>query len=295
MVHVERPETLAEASALAIEHGDEAKFVSGGTAVVLMLTQGLIYPRILISLDGLHTAADAPGWTSVWQDNDDIVIGAGVTLSQVAGNSLVRGCVPSLSQAASVVGNIRIRNVATLGGNVAEADYASDPPSVLVSLGASIEVVGPNGLRRVPAQEIFQDFYTTSLTEGEVITAIRVPRRTDVSTQYLKFRSRSAEDRPCVGVATVLGLDADGVVTTLEVAVGAVCSVPQRFHDTLAQHLGRRWGAEIIDHVAHEYARRIAPIDDARGSRTYRTRLVSVLIRRSLMAVLEEQETRRGE
>ncbi|WP_291419843.1 FAD binding domain-containing protein [Actinophytocola sp.] len=289
-----RPQTLAEACTLAAERGDDAKFVSGGTAVVLMLTQGLIAPETLISLDGLRGDAALPGWTAAEGTPGELVIGGGMTLADVARDPLVRDLAPSLAHAASMVGNVRIRNVATLGGNVAEADYASDPPCVLVSLGAELDVVGPEGRRTIPAREMFLDFYTTALATGEVLTAIRVPRHPRASADYLKFCSVSAEDRPCVGVATVLELTGDGEVVALDAAIGAVGSVPQRFEDVLSDEVGRVWSAEIASRVAQEYARRITPMDDARGSRAYRGRLIDVLVRRSLATVAREQEARRG-
>jgi aerobic carbon-monoxide dehydrogenase medium subunit len=220
-----RPGTLAEVSALAHENEWDAKLISGGTAVVLMLQQGLISPGVLISLDGL---SDVAGWREIVTDGDGVRIGGGVRLTDVARSADVRQTAPSLAAAAGLVGNARIRNAATLGGNVAEADYASDPPAVLVSLDAQIEVRDGAAVRTVPAADVFTDFYTTDLRTGEVVTAVHVPTpRPGTRSSYTKFCSRSAEDRPCVGITTSLRLE-DGALAALEVVVGAVAGTPQR-------------------------------------------------------------------
>ena len=280
-----RPETLGEVSALAREHED-AKFVSGGTAVVLMLQQRLIFPTHLIALGGL---TDVAGWREVTRTDTGLRIGGGVALSAVARSTDVRELAPSLASAAGVVGNARIRNQATMGGNVAESDYASDPPSVLVSLGATVEVDDGTTSRMVPAAEMFTDFFTTDLRTGEVVTAVHVPSAGPGShSAYTKFCSRSAEDRPCVGVASSVRL-ADGVVSSLEVVLGAVAATPQRWPEVTRAALGRALDEEVAEEVAEGYATLVEPIEDHRGSAWYRREMVRVLVRRSLLDLVGDE------
>jgi len=275
-----RPGSLAEISALAHEHEWDAKLISGGTAVVLMLQQGLISPGVLISLDGL---SDVPGWRDVVADDDGVRIGGGVRLADVARSPDVRRVAPSLATAAGLVGNSRIRNAATLGGNVAEADYASDPPAVLVAVDAQVEVRDGDAVRTVPAADIFTDFYTTDLRTGEVVTAVHVPTpESGTRSSYTKYCSRSAEDRPCVGIATRLRLE-DGALAALEVVVGAVAGTPQRWPDVTSAVLGRRLDETTAAQVAEGCAASMNPLDDARGSGWYRREVVRVLVRRSLL------------
>jgi carbon-monoxide dehydrogenase medium subunit len=277
-----RPETLGEASALAREHED-AKFISGGTAVVLMLQQRLIFPTHLIALAGL---TDVPGWREVRRTDTGLRIGGGMPLSDVARSAEVRELAPALASAAGVVGNARIRNQATMGGNVAESDYASDPPSVLVSLGAAVEVDDGTASRMVPAAEMFTDFFTTDLRAGEVVTAVHVPAAGPGSrSSYTKFCSRSAEDRPCVGVAAAGRLE-DGALASLEVVLGAVGAIPQRWPDVTRAVLGRPLDEQVAAEVADGYATLVEPIDDHRGSAWYRREMVRVLVRRSLLELV---------
>lgn len=291
MVRFARPQTLGEAAALAREHEWDAKLISGGTAVVLMLQQRLIAPELLISLGGLR---DLPEWGRIARDGGLVRIGGGVPLAAVARSTVVQRHAPSLAVAARVVGNARVRNVATLGGNVAEADYASDPPAVLVALGARIEVSDGAARRTIAAADMFTDFYTTDLRTGEVITAVQVPVADPATrSSYTKFRSRSAEDRPCVGVATSLRLR-DGVVETLEVVVGAVEGTPQRRPQVAALAVGRPITAGVAEAVGEGYAAALDPLDDARGSGWYRREMVRVLVRRSIEDLVAGEEDRRG-
>lgn len=252
-----------------------AKVISGGTALVLMMRQGLIAPDALVSiqripgLDGIRT-----GDSSVW-------IGARTTHSAVSSSSEIRAKLPSLAAACRCVGNIRVRNVGTMGGNLAEADYASDPPTVLAGLDAQCEIVGPDGQRRLSVRDLVTGFYTTSLRRGEIITSISVPVSPGRRYAYEKFVSRSSEDRPCVGVAAMA--DVSGrEVTGLSVVVGAVAPLPQRFDELTATAIGQTLDPAICDRIAQAHAEAIDPIDDSRGSAWYRRRVTAVLVRRAL-------------
>jgi carbon-monoxide dehydrogenase medium subunit len=281
MVTFVEPETVWEAAELARTHEWDGKFVSGGTALVLMMQQRLVDPEVLISLRALR---DEQGWSTIGRTGTHVRIGAGATLTDVARSEQVRHQLPSLAYAASVVGNLRVRNVATLGGNVAESDYASDPPAVLVDLDAEFEAKDGNAVRLLPAAEMFTDFYTNALATGEIITAVHVPlpgpsRR----SSYLKFCSRSAEDRPCVGVASSLE-HADGAVESLSVVLGAVSGIPQRWPEVTASVVGMPLDSSFASEVADQYADLVDPLDDARGSAAYRRDVVRVLVRRSIEA-----------
>jgi carbon-monoxide dehydrogenase medium subunit len=259
--------------------------------VVLMLRQRLIAPQVLISLRRL---SGVPGWDAITLADGGLRIGAGVTLTRLASSDLVRRTVPSLAEAARVVGNVRVRNAATIGGNVAEADYASDPPAVLVELGARIEVRGRTEVRTVPAAQMFTDFFTTDLRPGEIITGVRVPVPAPSTRMlYTKFRSRSAEDRPCVSVAASLRLGG-GTVQALGVVVGAVEGTPQRWPEITATAVGRVPGRRLAEQIARAYADAVDPLDDVRGSSWYRREIVRVLVRRSIETLARGTEAGHG-
>src|SRR5918992_976161 len=185
----------------------------------------------------------------------------------IAGGTAV---VPALANACSHVGNVRVRNVATLGGNLAEADYASDPPTVLACLGATCTVQGTSGQRTAPVRQLIADFYTTTLDRDEVITDIFVPRpAADERSLYLRYLSRSSEDRPCVGVAVRARISPDGSLAMLDIAVGAVAATPQLHSEVTEAVLGRRLDARLADQVAEGYAGAVEPLDDVRSTGWY--------------------------
>jgi carbon-monoxide dehydrogenase medium subunit len=188
-----------------------------------------------------------------------------------------------LARTFAVVANVRVRNAATVGGVLAESDYASDPPAVFLALDAEVEVRGPAGARSIPIEDFFVAFYETSIAADEIITGIRMPLLpTGAGAVYEKFVTRSTEDRPCVGVAAVVALDVDGSCIDLRVAVGAAAETPQRFEELEATARGDRLGPERIAAIADGYAERIEPLDDMRGSAWYRTEMIRVWVRRAI-------------
>jgi carbon-monoxide dehydrogenase medium subunit len=271
------PTTVDEACALLAGDPWSTKAIAGGTAVVLMARQGLIAPDTLVSLAGLDELR------GIEERADGLRIGALTPLTDVASSPLVRRLAPSLAYACSRVGNVRVRNVATLGGNMAEADYASDPPSALNSLDAVCVVHGPDGHRTVSVRELIVGFFETTLQTGELVTEIVVPLPPGVERRstYLKYISRSSEDRPCVGVAASADLAAEQV-TRLSIAVGAVAAAPQRF-DAIAQlGVGTRLEPDVRDEIARQYAEAVDAMDDGRGSAWYRRQMTEVFVRRAL-------------
>src|SRR5712692_897574 len=217
------PRSVDAAVEVVSAYGEEAKVVAGATAITIMLRQRLIAPRALVSVGRVE------GLRDVREVDGHIVLGALVTHREVELSPLVRRVVPVLAETFGTVANVRVRNAATVGGVVAEADYASDPPTAFVALDAEIEVRGPRGARRVPATEFFRGFFTTALQPDELVTAVRVPIP-DERTRgvYEKFVTRSSEDRPCVGVVALVRL-AGGVCEDLRAAVGAATETPRRY------------------------------------------------------------------
>ncbi|MEU8248071.1 FAD binding domain-containing protein [Nonomuraea sp. NPDC048916] len=282
-----RPRDLGTALDALADAGDEGKVISGGTALVLMIEQGLVAPSVLISLDRVQD----PMFSGVELAGRTLRIGGGETLSAVASHPLVRDVVPGLAEACRRVGNVRIRNRATLAGNLAESDYASDPPSVLVAHRATCRVLASGGERMVPVERLITGFYENALDEGEIIAEIHVPvPETGTRSTYVKYISRSSEDRPCVGVAVCLQT-MGGTVADIRVVVGAVTGTPQIFPEVLAEATGKAATPSTWKDVAARYADLIQPLDDARGSAWYRTRLIDIMIRRALSQAAE-QDTR---
>ena len=255
------PESLEEALAIKAERGDSVTVVAGGTFVGILVNQRLLAPDAFLSL------RHVPGLDYV-EANGELRVGALTTHRTVELSPLVREGWPSLAHAFSLVASPRVRNQATVGGVLADADYASDPPSMLVALGARIVARSVRGEREIPVHRLIVNYYETSLQPSELLVEVRVPGGEHRAT-YRKFRSRSHEDRPAVGVAACRRAD------ELRVVVGAVAGRPQ-------------WFPELCDpdgdpaEIGRAYAQAIDPISDVSGSAEYRRRVIAVEVRRAL-------------
>jgi carbon-monoxide dehydrogenase medium subunit len=272
-----QPRSIAEAIRLLADLGDDARVVAGATAITLLLRQRLIAPRWLISLTALE------GLDSIRHENEWLHLGAMVRHRDVERSPQVGEGWRVLGEAFGSVANVRIRNAATVGGVLAEADYASDPPTVFVALDAEIDTSGPTGDRAIPAGEFFRGFYETALAPDEIVTGVRVPHW-PAGAVYEKYRSRSSEDRPCVGVAAVVRLADDArTCEELRVVVGAASETPQRLVDAEAMARGQALTEDVAAAVADAYAAQIDTLSDLRGSGWYRTEMIRVWVRRAIL------------
>ncbi|HZD37737.1 MAG TPA: xanthine dehydrogenase family protein subunit M [Actinomycetes bacterium] len=273
-----QPRSVEEAVSVLDRLGDGAKLVAGGTALTIMLRQQLIAPDALVSIGGV------PGLDSIERSDGELLLGALATHRQVETSPVVRQHLPTLAETFGKVANIRVRNAATVGGVMAESDYASDPPTVFLALDAGVEATGPCGTRTIPCGEFFVAFYETALRPDEVLTGVRVPLPpADAGTAYCKYVTRSSEDRPCVGVAALVRLEEGGDrCAELRVAVGAAAEIPQRLPEVEATAVGRPLDAGLLRSLADGYAGAIDTLDDLRGSAWYRTEMVRVWVRRAI-------------
>ncbi|MDP8921994.1 MAG: FAD binding domain-containing protein, partial [Chloroflexota bacterium] len=202
-----QPESLAEALDLLAVHGDEdTHVIAGGTSMVLLMTMGLVQPGHVIAL---RKIPELHGITT--EDGGGLAIGALATHRQLELAPEVRAFAPALSETFAQVATVRIRNQATLGGNLVHADPAQDPPPMLIALDASVTLRSRAGERRLPAEELFVDYLTTQLRPGDVLTAVHLPPLAPgTRATYLKFLPRTHDDYATVSVAAALRLDGDG-------------------------------------------------------------------------------------
>jgi len=274
------PTNFSEATALLAEHGDEAKIIAGGVSVTLMLEQKLISPSVLVSLgrisDGDFTRLESDG----------LHIGTLARLHDLERSQIVHEFCPALARTFSLVGNVRVRNQATLGGNLSAADYAADPPSMLMALDARVQVIGLEKKREIPLSEFFLGFYTTALEPAEVLTEIMIPTlSSSARAAYFKYTSISAEGRPCVAVGAVADFGSDNLCKDLRIAVGAAVETPQRIASVEAMAHGHALTDELVAAIAEEYSLRLDPLTDVRGSAWYRKEMIRVFVKRALEEV----------
>jgi len=277
-VELLQPTSIDEAVALLARDGGNMKIIAGGTAMVIMLRNRLIAPAKLLSVGRLRELSyirHEPG--------TGLRIGALTTIRDVETSPVVRRQNPTLARTFAQVGNVRVRHSATVGGNLSEADYASDPPCVLVAMRARVKAKSVRGEREIPLTGLFKGFYETALAPDEILTELIVPELAPgTRSTYIKFVSRSSEDRPCAGMAAVVELNSDGTCKGLRVVAGAVAEVPQEVGSAEARARGKRLEGALVSEMAEAYSAAISPLSDLRGSEWYRKQLIRVLVRRAI-------------
>ena len=272
------PVTIEEAVALLDPQDKSVRAIAGGTALMLMMKTRLFQPTRLVSLRRLN--GDLRG-IRVNQDGG-LRIGAMTSLAQLEYSPLVASTYPVLSRALGTLSNIRIRNVATLGGHLAHGDPHMDLPPILMALGAKISAVSPRGRRRVDVGDLFTGYYQTSLAKDELITAVEIAGQPPgVYSWSEKFTARSADDWPTVGVAVRYTV-ASGVIGEARVAVSAATERPMRTAAAEAELANAPLAPHVFSKAAEAAAHELEPIADLHGSASYKREMVRVHVRRAL-------------
>ena len=276
------PATLDEAVTLLGEN-EAARPIAGGTALLLMVKAGLFQPEALVSLRRL--AADLTGIAR--QDDGSLRIGAMTSLTELGRSPLVRDAFPVITHTLKTLSNVRIRNVATIGGHLAHADPHMDLPPVLLCLGARLRVHGARGERWVALEDLYSGYYETTLKHDELITQVVLPAPAqEWAAAYVKFTALSADDWPAVGVA-VSATRRDGTLGDVRVALGAAMERAVRLPSVEAQLEGERPSAELVRRAGDSAAQEVRPLGDLRGSAEYKREMVRVHARRAIDTVLQ--------
>ncbi|MDE2857074.1 MAG: xanthine dehydrogenase family protein subunit M [Chloroflexota bacterium] len=191
--------------------GDEGKFLAGGHSLLPVMKLRLSAPEQLVDIGRIDSLRGISA-------NGGLSIGATTTHAEIAASGDVQSMCAALASACGQVGDQAVRNFGTIGGNIAHADPASDPPTVLVACGATINIQGADGARSVAAQDFFADLFETDLEDGELITSISLPNCSDCQCAYVKF-PHPASRYAIVGVAVCLKMDGD-TCAQADIAVG---------------------------------------------------------------------------
>ena len=272
------PATLDEALALLDPEDSSVRAIAGATALMLMMKARVFQPTRLVSLRRLDGAL-----RGVRDDGrGGLRIGAMTTLSELERSPQLRAAVPMMSHALRTLSNVRIRNVATLGGHLAHGDPHMDLPPILMTLGARICAVSRRGERWIDMNEFAVGYYQTAIARDELIQDVEVPAQpAGVCTAYAKFTALSADDWPAVGVAVWYRVEA-GRIAEARVAVSAATDRPLRIAGAEAVLLGVAASPHVFAAAADATAREIEPLTDIRGTAGYKREMVRVHLRRAL-------------
>lgn len=192
------------------------------------------------------------------------------------------------SQTLKTLSNVRVRNVATLGGHLAHADPHMDLPPVLIALGASLTVSGPNGERSLDVADLFSGYLETTLEPGELITAVSIPTQGDRHSAYMKCTTRSADDWPALGLAVSLEMAGDAIVNA-RVVVGAATETPRRLAGAEAVLTGAGTDAAALKRAGDAAADETEIESDAQGSAAYKRELLRIYVGRAVRRALGKE------
>ena len=276
-----QPKTLKSALILLEKHGEDARAIAGGTSLLIMMRQRLLLPKVVISL------ADIPKFDRItYQAKNGLTIGAGARHRDIELSPVIKEHYPLLHETFHKVAQPRIRNMGTIGGNLAAGDPLTDPGASLIALDAEVVLTSRTGERVLKLDEFFVDYYQTALNPGELLSEIRVPPPSLPHWAHIKFTPRSVEDFATVGVALTMRMK-NGLCEDIRIGLNSVASII--VHAIKAENSLR--GTEVTDAKLSEMgevaATEVDPVDDNRGSAEYKREMVKVLVPRAAREALQ--------
>ena len=272
------PTTVAEACALLKQHAGDAKVFAGGSHLTILMKQGLYNPKALVNIKKIPELKGIK-----YDEKEGLSIGALVTHREIETSALVREKFPVLCDAEREVANIRVRNMGTVGGNLASGEPLTDLSQIFIALDGKVKITSPNGQRTIAVEELFIDFYTTSLAEDEILTQVvlpPLPARSGI--EYIRFSSSSVVDKPSAGVAVRLTLENSGeTIQTARIVLGCVGATPVRARKAEALLVGKKVTLELAQEAGSVASQECSPTSDLRGSEQYKRAIVRTLVKRA--------------
>jgi aerobic carbon-monoxide dehydrogenase medium subunit len=276
------PGSVKEAIALIDPDDPDVRVIAGGTALMLLMKAGVFQPRRLVSMgkfsESLSGIAAAP--------SGELRIGAMTPLSAVEHSPQVLRHAPVIGRTMRRLSNVRVRNVATVGGALAHADPHMDLPPVLIALGASVSVVGTRGERTILVEDLLTGYYETALARNELIVDVRVPAQAAARAAYCKVTTGSADDWPALGVAVALAVE-DSTVKSARLVVSAATPKATRLVAAEEALVGSTADDAVLKAVADAAAGEVDILADVRGSASYKRELLRVYVVRAIRAVMQ--------
>ena len=274
------PETLDEAISLLGEHGPDAVVLAGGQSLIPLMKLQLALPEHVVDINGI------PGLSGISEDDGFLRIGGLTREAALESSEIVQSRYPILYDTAVVIADPLVRNMATVGGNLAHGDPANDHPATMLALGAQVVAVGPAGERVIPVSDFFEGPLTTALEHGEILTEIRIPTPPQGSGgAYLKLE-RKVGDYAIAGVAALVTV-VDGVCQQAGIGLTNAGSTPVKAGTAESFLMGRTLDDDTIREAAQLASQSAEPSADLRGSEEYKRDMVRVLAGRALRLALE--------
>ena len=275
------PTSLKEALGLLDPDDSSVRPLGGGTALMLMMKAGIFRTTRLVSLrkvggrlSGIKAGADG-----------SLTIGAMTPLAALEHSAEVARAAPVVTRTMRRLSNVRVRNVATVGGALAHGDPHMDLPPVLIALGASVTAVGPKGERSLKVEDLLTGYYETALDKNELIAAVTIPAQGTRRAAYIKFTAGSAEDWPALGIAVSVEAAGDTLRSAIVVASAATVKAV-RLASAEAALKGARVDDKALKAAGDAGAQEAEVLSDVRGSAAYKRELIRVHVGRAIRQAL---------
>jgi carbon-monoxide dehydrogenase medium subunit len=275
------PQTLDEALAFLQSHPDDAKVLSGGQSLLPLLKLRLGSAGHLVDIGRI------PGLEYIKEEGGVLKIGGRTRESALEYSELIQTKYPLLAETAAVIADPLVRNLATVGGNLAHGDPANDHPATMLALRAEIVATGPNGTRTIPIDQFFLGLFTTALAADEILTEIRVPVPPARSGgSYVKLE-RKVGDFATAASAVQVTLGAGGEIASAGIALTNAGPTPLRAADAEQFLIGKQPSPEVMAEAAQRAAAIATPSADRRGAVEYKRQMARVLTGRALKAAID--------
>jgi len=275
------PTTIKKTLALLDKHGDDARVIAGGTSLLIMMRQRLLTPKFVISLGRI------PKFDRItYNSKDGLRIGAGARHRDIELSPAVKKHYPLLHETFRKVAQPRIRNMGTVGGNLAAGDPLTDPGASLVALDAEVTLTSSKGQRTLRLDEFFIDYYQTALEPGELLTEIHVPPSQRPGWSHIKFTPRSVEDFATVGVALTLSVEGNKCAD-VRLGLNSVAATIVRAKRAEEILRGQEINESALREMGEVASTECDPMDDNRGSAEYKREMVRVLVPRAAKEALQ--------
>jgi len=278
----EEPETLKEAVALLDPDDPTIRPIAGGTALMLMMKAGVFTPSLLVSLAKIESR-----YSEIRVDSAGALrIGAMASLSQLEQSTEAMARFPVMRRALRTLSNVRVRNVARVGGALAHGDPHMDLPPLLAALGAKVSVTGQKGTREIAVEDLYAGYYETTLEKNELIAGAIVPPLNGAKTVYMKVTSRSADDWPALNIGVHLKLDGPGHIREARVVVSAATEKVTRLKETERLLVSAGVSDALLRQAGDVATGEVSFLSDAHGSAAYKRELLRIYLARVVREAL---------
>jgi carbon-monoxide dehydrogenase medium subunit len=274
------PRTLKAALKLLETEDPAVRAFGGCTALMLMMKTGVFQPTCLVSLRGIEKKH-----ARIVREEGGLRIGALATLSSLERSATVRKAAPVITRALNTLSNVRVRNVATLGGHLAHADPHMDLPPVLIALDAQLTAASAGGSRTLAVSDLFTGYYETALAKNELISEVRIPAQTGRRSAYVKCTTRTADDWPTLGIAVSFATDGR-LIQDARVVVSAATEKAVRLFDAEAVLNGATFSDAVLARAGEAAATEAEVVGDASGSAAYKREMLRVYVARAVKQAL---------